>query len=170
MQQLAYRDFTLKAVLSDSQSVVNLLKKAEATFLGVDHQTDTYFETEKGKLKLRLGTIENLITHYERISENGFESTVVYRYDKDPTPAEIEELHQHHRVIGKTEKERSIYFLSNVKIHLDRLPDGQEFIEIEAMDTENSFSDFELKEQCHTLRQALEISEEQLILTGYLTA
>lgn len=50
-------------------------------FIGLDLQTDHYFEIEKGKLKWREGTVENLITHYERIDDSGMERTIVYRYD-----------------------------------------------------------------------------------------
>lgn len=64
--KLDYKDYTIKA---QSQNVVRIefkLKAIGATYVGLDIQTDHYFQTKKGKLKWRQGTIENLITHYER--------------------------------------------------------------------------------------------------------
>jgi adenylate cyclase, class 2 len=89
MKPLAYLDYTIKAKLDSTERVEILLKSLHATLVGLDIQTDTYFETSKGKLKLRQGTIENLITHYERIVEDGFERTIVYRYDVNPTDKKL---------------------------------------------------------------------------------
>ncbi len=68
MTALPYKDYTIKAPISNSEIIECVLKNIGALFIGTDHQTDLYFETPVGKLKLRQGTIENLITHYERIT------------------------------------------------------------------------------------------------------
>ncbi|HEU5292508.1 MAG TPA: CYTH domain-containing protein, partial [Cyclobacteriaceae bacterium] len=133
-----------------------------------DHQTDTYFQVDHGKLKLRQGTIENLITHYERTFENGAEKTQVFRYDVNPSQEEIEKLKSSHQQIGIVKKERKIYFINHIKIHLDKLPNGEEFIEMEAIDRLNQFSDEELKRQCLDLKDKLGINESEMVQTGYL--
>ncbi|WP_197464093.1 CYTH domain-containing protein [Rufibacter sp. DG15C] len=140
----------------------------EAKFVGLDRQVDTYFDTPQGKLKLRQGTIENLITHYERVVENGVERTIVYRYDQHPTEEEMEELRAKHRQIAVVLKNREIYTLANIKIHLDTLPNQQRFIEIEAMDLTNAFTKDELKDQCLAMKSKLGIQDEDLVKTGYL--
>lgn len=90
MQSLIhYKDFTLKAKLSNPVAMERTLLESGAKFLGADHQKDTYFKTGKGKLKVREGTIENLITHYERTTEGGIEKTTVFRYDLNPSPDTI---------------------------------------------------------------------------------
>lgn len=140
----------------------------KSRFLGVDVQTDTYFEVDRGKLKLRQGTIENLITHYERLHEGDAEKTSVYRYDINPTKEEIEKLKQTHLQIGIVKKERKIYFIDHVKVHIDRLPNGEEFIELEAIDRQNQFSNEELKRHCLDVKEKLGIHENDIIKTGYL--
>jgi adenylate cyclase, class 2 len=35
-------------------------------FIGTDHQIDTYFNVQKGRLKLREGNIENALIQYNR--------------------------------------------------------------------------------------------------------
>jgi adenylate cyclase, class 2 len=169
MYRLAdYKDFTLKATLASSMEMEKTLHKLGAKYLGADRQTDTYFNTPKGKLKLRQGTIENLITHYERIVENRVERTKVYRYDLNPSKAEIAKIHNDHEVIGIIEKERKIYFLDHIKIHLDSMKDGKTFIEIEAIDRNGSIPSDELRQQCMDVKEKLQIGDRDLIKTGYL--
>ena len=40
-------------------------------FKGTDFQTDTYFNSAKGRLKLRQGDIENNLIYYERNNQAG---------------------------------------------------------------------------------------------------
>ncbi len=165
---LPYKDFTIKARLFDSEKMAAQLTALKAEFIGLDLQTDHYFETEKGKLKWREGTLENLITHYERLNDSGMERTIVYQYDLNPSPDQISELIRNHRAIGITKKERRIYNLGNLKIHLDKLPNHEEFIEIEAIDREDRFTVEELKNQCLEIKSRLKIADSDLIPTGYL--
>jgi adenylate cyclase class IV len=161
-----YKDFTLKALAPDFELLEDLLKNCGALFLGVDEQKDTYFQTDTGKLKLREGTIENLITHYERILEEGIERTVVYRYDVNPSAIEIENLITNYKTIGTVKKERSIYLLDIHKIQLDRLDQG-DFLEIESIDREEKFTTEELRKRCLELKEKLGIADADLVPTGY---
>ncbi len=162
-----YKDYTIKARLENHAEVEAILQSLDAEFIGLDKQTDYYYETEIGKLKYRDGNIENLITHYKRDIVDGIERTTVYRYDKNPTDKEINDLKSVKKQIGTTYKERKIYILDNIKIHLDFIPDNKYFIEIEAIDRDNRFTDKELREQCFSLKSRLMISDEMLIKTGY---
>lgn len=162
-----YKDYTLKAPVSDLVKLEASLRTLHADFTGIDFQKDTYFKTDLGKLKFRNGTIEKLITHYDRAMHHGVERTTVYRYDLNPSKEQMDELFGNNAVSGTTEKERGIYHLSNVKIHIDILPDGKMFIEIEAIDRENRFSDAELREQCFNVLRKLGIDESLVIRTGY---
>ena len=109
-----------------------------------------------------------MITHYERFYESGIERTVVYRYDLNPTADQISELQRSHKQIGTTTKQRKIYKLNNIKIHLDKLPNQEEFIELEAIDRDNRFTEAELRAQCLDIKEKLHIKDSDLILTGYL--
>jgi len=163
-----YKDITIKARLAKADQTEKIIQSLNALFIGKDLQTDHYFKTEKGKLKWREGIIENLITHYERIVDHGAERTIVYRYDLNPTKEMLNDLTKNYLSIGFIRKERKIYKLSNIKIHLDKLSSGEEFIEIEAIDSEGKFSIEELKEQCQSLKEKLKINDHDLVPTGYL--
>jgi len=165
---LPYKDYTLKAQLDDFQQIEQILKEINATFVGLDEQKDYYFETTRGKLKYRKGNIEHLITHYERKIEAGAERTIVYHYDTNPNQTQIESLFQENKQIGFVEKSRQIFLLDNIKIHLDTLPEGQKFIEIEAIDRSGAYSEQALKNQCIALKERLGIPDDKLMHTGYL--
>ena len=165
--KMNYRDVTRKARLHDSLNIKARLLQVGARFVGTDQQVDQYFDVPRGKLKWRQGTIENLITHYERILEDGFEHTVVYRYDVNPSPEAIKELCDHYQSLSSIRKQRSIYWLGPVKIHIDALPDGNEFIEWEAIDREGNYSIRALKAHCVQIQHLLGIDKADLLPTGY---
>ncbi len=169
MQPLDYKDYTLKARITDLDRFHERLRELSAKFVGIDHQRDHYFATHRGKLKWRQGTIENLITHYERIAEQGAERTIVYRYDLHPTPEDLDELRRSSQLIQTIEKTRHIYLIGHIKIHLDQLPSGDQFIEIEAIDRTNQFSHAELMQHCLELQQKLSIPSENRVPTGYFS-
>src|SRR6267154_403683 len=97
---LLYKDITVKARLTNPNQTEKAIQSMNAQFLGKDLQTDRYFETQKGKLKWREGTIENLITHYERFTEDVLERTIVYRYDLNPSEEMIDNLFKNHTHVG----------------------------------------------------------------------
>ena len=163
-----YKDYTMKTVLQDRPAIVRKLESLRAEYLVTDYQTDFYFKTSQGKLKYRKGNIENLITHYLREQVDGIERTTVLRYDRDPSPDKIDLLFRNHEHIGTIEKQRTVYVLSNIRIHLDKLNSGEEFIELEAIDRNNVFSDSELHGQCVSLFRQLGFDAARAIRTGYL--
>jgi adenylate cyclase class IV len=55
-----------------------------------------------------------------------------------------------------------------VTIHLDKLPNGENYIEVEAKDYSNSFSEEDLQSQCQVLFEKLGIASDDLRQTGYL--
>ncbi|MGB4775048.1 MAG: CYTH domain-containing protein [Daejeonella sp.] len=165
---MIYKDFTLKAKVTNLNNIERLLATYGAIFKGVDHQRDIYFNAAVGKLKLRQGTIENLITHYERIDDNGIEKTIVYQYDLNPSEEQKAELYRQYDVIGIIEKTRKIYFINNVKIHLDTTQHNEIFIELEAIDINDSMGSETLRTQCMEIKSKLNIPDSDLIKTGYL--
>jgi predicted adenylyl cyclase CyaB len=165
---LNYKDATLKARVSTTQQMIVLLDKLGAIFLGEDEQHDTYFQVTQGKLKYRKGNLGSLITHYARKMVDDMEMTQVYRYDVNPSEEVVLQLFQTHQVLGETHKKRVLYQCGNVTIHLDELPDGQTFMEAEAKDFGDIYSEKELQKQCCDLFGYLGVDQVDWIRTGYL--
>ena len=165
---LNYKDFTLKACLKNRIIVEQKLLDLGAIFQGEDYQQDYYFRVSNGKLKYRKGTLGTLITHYERFSIDKIEKTTVYRYDVNPSEEEVQKLYDRFDLIGELHKIRSLYQMNNLTIHLDKLENGEEFIEVEAKDFEDLYSELELQNQCQQIFENIGISKDELLTTGYI--
>ena len=59
----------IKARHLKHDSIRKYLINHGAVFKGIDHQIDTYFSVKHGRLKIREGTFENCIVHYNRKNE-----------------------------------------------------------------------------------------------------
>ena len=65
------------------------------------------------------------------------------------------------------DKQREIYFIDNVKFHIDKVQGLGNFVEIEAIDNDGSIGKEKLQEQCRYFMGLLEISEEDLMAESY---
>ncbi len=126
-------NYEFKARLRNEQHIRVLLKKLRARFVGTDHQIDTYFRVPSGRLKVREGRIENALIFYRRSDA------------PRPRRARVEMMLLPRRNSMKTilaaalgilaivDKHREIYFVGNVKIHIDRVRGLGKFVEVEAV-------------------------------------
>jgi predicted adenylyl cyclase CyaB len=131
---------------------VNSLEKKLLTlsprFIGEDHQVDTYFLVEKGRLKLREGNIENSLIYYERNNVADSKQSDILFYPFKPNPSLKEILIKVHGIKAVVDKRRKIYFIDNVKFHFDKVEDLGTFVEVEAINSGDIPVD-KLKEQCN---------------------
>ncbi|MFH1455391.1 MAG: CYTH domain-containing protein [archaeon] len=65
------------------------------------------------------------------------------------------------------DKQREIYFIDNVKFHIDIVEDLGTFVEIEAIDNDGTIGKDKLLEQCHFFLDLFKISQEDLISVSY---
>ena len=157
----------IKARCNNPDRIRQLLEEREADYKGTDHQTDTYFEVPEGRLKLRQGTIEQNLIYYRRpdtVSPKASNINLV--------PAEHpNELHQLLTNALPTlivvEKKREIYFINNVKFHIDEVKGLGDFVEIEAIDEDGSMGKEKLQEQCQYYLELLDIKDENLVPYSY---
>src|SRR4051812_22964802 len=129
---MAYLNIEIKATCPDPEFVRTYLKNNHAEFIGTDHQVDTYFNVKKGRLKLREGNIENNLIYYERNDQPGPKGSD-FQLINLPDPAQLKEVLSSSLGIKIiVEKKRDIWFIGNVKFHIDELPGLGSFAEIEA--------------------------------------
>ncbi|PXX99141.1 adenylate cyclase [Marinifilum breve] len=157
----------IKAYCKNQDRVREILKSNNADFKGVDHQIDTYFHAKSGRLKLREGKIENNLIHYFREdTKTSRESKVnLYQTKADSTLKEILEKAMGSRCV--VDKKREIYFIDNVKFHVDDVKGLGKFVEIEAIDMDRSIPKEKLQEQCNFYIKLLEINAKDLISQSY---
>ncbi len=157
----------IKARCDEHDKIRAYLRSRSADFKGIDHQIDTYFNAINGRLKLREGDIENHLIHYERSDQEGPKQSRIILYDSEPGSSLKEVLSRALGVLVVIDKKREIYFVGNVKFHIDTVENLGTFMEIEAIDDQGKFGLQELHEQCEFYLKELGIEEEDLISRSY---
>ena len=156
---MSHLNVEIKARCADPEAIRKTLEKLGADFRGVDRQTDTYFRVPRGRLKLREGNIENSLIHYDRADVPGSKESVVTLYQTQPDSTPLKEvLSRSLDALVEVKKRREIYFIGNVKFHIDDVDVLGSFVEIEAIDTTGTVGREDLRRQCEEYIEALGIS------------
>jgi len=157
----------IKARSANQEQIRGILKSSGADFKGVDHQIDTYFKVTAGRLKLREGNIENHLIYYDREDITGPKTSRVMLSKNKPDSNLKEILIRSMGVLAVVDKQREIYFIDNVKFHLDNVVGLGTFVEIEAIDKDRSIGNEKLMEQCTYYMNLLNISKDDLVGNSY---
>ncbi len=164
---MSHINVEIKARCQDPDRVRAILKKKNADFKGVDRQTDTYFRIPEGRLKLRRGNIENSLIFYNRPDQPGPKQARV-SLATVPQDSPVEQvLTRALGVLVTVEKEREIYFIENVKFHIDNVRSLGSFVEIEAIDADQTIPKADLLNQCTQYMKLLAIKKQDLINCSY---
>jgi len=163
-----HRNVEIKARCRCAESVRQVLRERGAVFRGVDHQVDTYFRCPNARLKLREGNIERALIFYDREDELGPKraNVVLWRLEAE-TDRLKSVLTAALGVRIVVEKRREIYFIDNVKFHIDSVPGLGDFVEIEAIDEDGSIGLDALQEQCESYLELFGIPEHDLLAGSY---
>ncbi len=164
---MAFINVEIKAKISDPGFIRQWLFDHGADFIGTDHQCDTYFNVPNGRLKLRQGNIENTLIQYNRPDESGPKQSDFRLMEVTDGDNLKEILTQALGIKVVVEKKREIFYIGNVKFHIDQLMDLGNFVEIEASDKTHPLPLDTLREQCSYYKNALRISEEDLVHISY---
>ncbi len=165
---MQYLNVEIKAKCTHFSAVREYLVSNAAEFKGADTQTDTYFITPNGRLKLREGTIENNLIFYSRENLASAKNSwfALAKTNQGSNLKEVLSLALGELVVVK--KKREIYFLENVKFHLDTVNGLGTFVEIEACNMYAPHkTDEALQEQCNYYKMALGIADTDLLTHSY---
>lgn len=157
----------IKAKCNNPEKIRKILETQSADYKGTDHQIDTYFVVPEGRLKLRQGNIENTLIHYKRNNQAGPKKSKVNLYKPHDGEALKNTLLAALDVLVVVDKLRHIYFIDNVKFHVDEVKGLGSFAEIEAIDDTDTVSEEILLKQCRHFMELLEIQSEDLIEVSY---
>lgn len=164
---MGFINIEIKAYCTNPEMVTEILARHDADFKGMDHQVDTYFKVASGRLKLREGNIENSLIHYDRENSSGPKTSNVLLYKPNPDNNLKEILAKSLGMMTVVNKKRKIYFIDNVKFHIDEVDGLGSFVEIEAIDKEGSIGKETLKQQCESWMKLLNIQDNDLIELSY---
>ena len=164
---MPFLNIEIKAKCNDSSFIRNYLQQHNAVFKGVDEQTDTYFNVQHGRLKLREGNIENNLIFYEREDQAGPKSSNFHLIKVDDAKGLKEVLKRSIGIKAEVKKKREIYYIDNVKFHIDEVPGLGSFVEIEAGNVLADLPKEKLQEQCDFYMNEFGINKEELIAESY---
>lgn len=164
---MAFINIEIKARTKNAKYIRQYLLDNKADFIGMDEQTDTYFNVPNGRLKLREGIIENNLIFYSRNNQKGPKQSD-FNLLPVSQPLLLKEILA--SALGKkiiVQKNREIYFIGNVKFHIDCIEGLGEFVEIEANNKIKNLSVEDLTAQCDYYMIAFGILTEDLIDISY---
>jgi len=158
----------VKAKVSDLNEIRKKVLQLEHHYVGIDHQKDTYFNTQAGRMKLRQSKLSGAyIILYFRDDIQGPKSSTYQMIpvkDSDGVKALLSQMLGLQVVV---EKEREIFLYENVRIHLDRVMGLGDFMELEAV-MDNQYNDKKKeKEKVEYLLGILDIKHNDLLSKSY---
>jgi adenylate cyclase, class 2 len=157
----------IKAKYPDHNKAKEILIKLNATFVGTDHQIDTYFKTEKGRLKIRESSLSGTqLIPYMRPDQQGPKKS---NYAVIPLQNTENCKQLFTNLLGQdvvVDKIRDIYLIDNVRVHLDKVKDLGSFFEFEAVYQESKNEENEYR-KVQELLATFDIKQEDLITGSY---
>ncbi len=111
----------LKAYCFNFYEAIDKAQKIGAQFIKVMKQTDTYYLTEKSKLKLReiVGESSELIYYDRQLSDKWLSDYIIAEINDTKNLKKILEMLYDVQVIVK--KTRQLFLIENARIHFDEV-------------------------------------------------
>jgi predicted adenylyl cyclase CyaB len=163
---MQHLNIELKARCDNPERVREFLLENNAEYKGEDHQIDTYYNTKHGRLKIRRGNIEDSLVFYKRDdTPEQKESQIILEANPSKDLEKI--LALTNGILVRVDKKREIYFIGNVKFHIDRIENLGSFMEIEAISENNQIPREELIKQFSYYKEKLHIQDVDLINKSY---
>jgi predicted adenylyl cyclase CyaB len=161
------RNIELKASDPDPERSLAVVLGLGARDRGILKQRDTYFRVTSGRLKLREEHPGGAtLVQYDRVdADEARESR--YRLVPVEDPRKLcDALEASLGTLAVVEKDRHLLLWQNVRIHLDRVKDLGNFVELEGVATHDSDLALEL-DRVTRLTEALEIAPERVLRNSY---
>ena len=158
-------NYEFKARIKDEQRVRDALKTLNARSIGTDHQVDTYFRVPAGRLKVREGRIENALIFYRRSDARRARQSAVEMMLLPRRNSLRAILARALATLAVVDKRREIYFVKNVKIHLDRVRKLGKFLEVEAISRTGDVK--KIRSQARHFQQLFGITAKDIVADSY---
>lgn len=131
-------------------------------------QDDTFFGCPAGRLKLRaFSPKEGELIFYRRADREGPKESFYVRTPTAAPDSLRETLTLAYGTVGRVRKRRTLYLVGRTRIHLDRVEDLGEFLELEVVLAEGEAADSGVH-VAHELMARLGIDPSQLIDRAYV--
>jgi len=161
------QNMELKARLTGLAAARSIAQRVATDYLGVEHQIDTYFACRNGRLKLRqIVGVKSQLIHYARPDAEGPKRSD-YRLVEIPDGDRMCQLLTDALDLQvQVKKRREIFLVENVRVHLDEVEQLGEFLEFEAVLSEQ-VSQQQGQQQLAHLTEEFGISDAQRLAGSY---
>jgi len=158
----------IKAYVHDPERLHRLAEGLSDTPTRVIHQRDIFFNTERGRLKLRTTAPDHgYLVYYERANVLEPHPSEYY-LSKSDDPASLERLlTKAFGVRGTVVKVRTLFMVGHTRIHLDQVEGLGHFCELEVVLTEGQ-SVTQGQAIAEDLMRRLDIQEQDLVDKAYM--
>jgi homotetrameric cytidine deaminase len=161
------RNIELKASDPDPERSLAVVLGLGARDRGLLRQRDTYFRVASGRLKLREEEPGGaMLIQYDRVDADEARESRYRLIEVDDPKTLCAALEASLGTLAVVEKERHLLLWQNVRIHLDRVRDLGDFVELEGVAGPDSDLADEL-ERVTRLTEALEIAPERILRNSY---
>ncbi|MEM7783430.1 MAG: class IV adenylate cyclase [Planctomycetota bacterium] len=165
---MSQKNIEIKASLEDAQfESINQLAGSMANQSFLIRQTDTYFQSKRGRLKLREfadGTGE--IIGYFRTDSAAPKASNYTRANCDPVPTK-EALQRTLGIAAVVNKIRQVHLIGPTRVHLDTVETLGKFLELEVVLADGQ-DEADGTEIAYQLLKNFAVEEDQLIRGSYL--
>lgn len=161
------RNVEIKAFAPNFAEIMSKAESLAADEPKIIEQTDVFFKTDRGRLKLRfLSPTHGELIFYERADQVGPKMSVYSMY---PTGNPIDLRAVLSATYGEhvtVEKVRTLYLIGRTRLHLDNVRHLGQFVELEVV-LEGGRAPEEGVAEAHRLMDKLGIRQENLIDVAY---
>lgn len=127
------KNIEIKARITDYDKVKSLIEELCPTPVQTEHQEDTFFNTHKGRLKLRETKTDSALIYYDRKdSFQPIQSDIAISFIENPDTLKSV-LSNSIGIRGVVKKKRILYKYGQTRIHLDEVEGLGRFIELEVV-------------------------------------
>lgn len=162
------RNIEIKARITDAVEFETRVAKIADGVATEIYQDDTFFNCDRGRLKLRaFPDGEGDLIFYRREDISGPKASF-YLISKTRNAAELTEVLSHaYGAAGRIQKRRLLYFVGRTRVHIDRVKNLGDFLELEVVLEENEDPETGIAE-AEAILTKLGVSEDQLIEGAYV--
>lgn len=163
-----FRNVEIKAIASNFSKQKKIAESLSDKKPETLKQEDYYFHIDKGRLKLRVLSInKGELIYYERSDNTGPKLSTYQIYKTDTPNRLIDVLDSSYGIRSIVRKTRYLYIYKRTRIHLDTVDSLGEFIELEVVLGRNDDIN-KGEEEAANLINRLGISDEDLVGASYI--
>ena len=161
------KNLEFKIQINDIKEYQTKLLTLYPIFLGIELQTDTYFNVANGRLKLRESNSKSTLINYYREESANTKIADIMLYKHKPSVTLKKILSEQLGIKVIVNKKRIKYSINNAVFHLDLVEDLGAFLEVEVTEGESSLSIEKMQMEIDKYLHFFDVKNEQLIKASY---